>query len=104
MAERLGEGSFAVVKRALWKRADGVKLDVAVKILRDPTKEIMEDLQQEVNNMQRLQHPNLIRLYGIVFSNPSMMVIFLYFSNVELRSFYFVFLFGRIMPKWIFVR
>uniref|UniRef100_A0A158R452 non-specific protein-tyrosine kinase n=1 Tax=Syphacia muris TaxID=451379 RepID=A0A158R452_9BILA len=75
LAEKLGEGSFAIVKRALWKRADGVKIDVAVKILREPSAEIMEDLQQEVNNMQRLQHPNLIRLYGIVFSNPAMMVV-----------------------------
>ncbi|VDM28504.1 unnamed protein product [Toxocara canis] len=74
LMERLGEGSFAVVKRAIWTRAEGKKTDVAVKILRDATPEVIEDLQLEVNNMQKLQHPNLIRLYGIVFSNPAMMV------------------------------
>uniref|UniRef100_A0A0M3J813 Protein kinase domain-containing protein n=2 Tax=Anisakis simplex TaxID=6269 RepID=A0A0M3J813_ANISI len=76
LMERLGEGSFAIVKRAIWTRSDGTKVDVAVKILRDATAEVIEDLQTEVNNMQKLQHPYLIRLYGIVFSNPAMMVIF----------------------------
>uniref|UniRef100_A0A915BWW5 non-specific protein-tyrosine kinase n=2 Tax=Parascaris univalens TaxID=6257 RepID=A0A915BWW5_PARUN len=75
LMERLGEGSFAIVKRAIWTRADSGRTDVAVKILRDATPEVIEDLQHEVNNMQKLQHPNLIRLYGIVFSNPAMMVV-----------------------------
>ncbi|MCP9257256.1 Activated CDC42 kinase 1 [Dirofilaria immitis] len=75
LMERLGEGSFAIVKRALWKPRADRKLDVAVKILRDSTPEIIEDLQREVTNMQKLKHPNLIQLYGIVFSNPAMMVV-----------------------------
>ncbi|VDK72097.1 unnamed protein product [Onchocerca ochengi] len=75
LMERLGEGSFAVVKRALWTPRTGRKLDVAVKILRDSTPEIIEDLQREVTNMQKLKHPNLIQLYGVVFSNPAMMVV-----------------------------
>ncbi|VDM95045.1 unnamed protein product [Thelazia callipaeda] len=73
--ERLGEGSFAVVNRAIWTPQTGNKLDVAVKILRHSTTEIIEDLQREVRNMQKLQHPNLIQLYGIVFTNPAMMVL-----------------------------
>ncbi|VDK80868.1 unnamed protein product [Litomosoides sigmodontis] len=75
LMERLGEGSFAVVKRAMWTPKTGRKLDVAAKILRDSTPEIIEDLQREVTNMQQLKHPNLIQLYGIVFSNPAMMVV-----------------------------
>uniref|UniRef100_A0A0R3RY40 non-specific protein-tyrosine kinase n=1 Tax=Elaeophora elaphi TaxID=1147741 RepID=A0A0R3RY40_9BILA len=75
LMERLGEGSFAVVKRAIWTPKTGRKLDVAAKILRDSTPEIIEDLQREVTNMQKLKHPNLIQLYGIVFSNPAMMVV-----------------------------
>lgn len=75
LMERIGEGSFAVVKRGIWMRPDGQKIDVAVKVLRESSSEIIDDLQQEVNNMQKLQHPNLIRLYGIVFSNPAMMVV-----------------------------
>ncbi|KAK6111795.1 Protein tyrosine kinase family protein [Brugia pahangi] len=75
LMERLGEGSFAVVKRAVWTPKTGRKLDVAAKILRDSTPEIIEDLQREVTNMQKLKHPNLIQLYGIVFSNPAMMIV-----------------------------
>ncbi|VBB29935.1 unnamed protein product, partial [Acanthocheilonema viteae] len=75
LMERLGEGSFAVVKRAVWTPKMARKLDVAAKILRDSTPEIIEDLQREVTNMQKLKHPNLIQLYGIVFSNPAMMVV-----------------------------
>lgn len=74
LMEKLGEGSFAVVKRAIWTPKEGQKLDVAAKILRNSTAEIIEDLQQEVNNMQKLRHPNLILLHGIVFSNPAIMV------------------------------
>jgi activated CDC42 kinase 1 len=74
LMERLGEGSFAVVKRAIWTDSAGQKIDVAVKILRDSTPAVIEDLQLEVNNMRRLQHPNLVRLHGIVFANPAMMV------------------------------
>lgn len=74
--ERLGEGSFAVVKRGIWSSKAGGKVDVAVKILRNSTQEIIEDLQVEVNNMRKLQHPNLIKLYGIVLANPAMMVNF----------------------------
>uniref|UniRef100_A0AAF5PJM2 non-specific protein-tyrosine kinase n=1 Tax=Wuchereria bancrofti TaxID=6293 RepID=A0AAF5PJM2_WUCBA len=75
LMERLGEGSFAVVKRAVWTPKTGRKLDVAAKILRDSTPEIIEDLQREVTNMQKLKHRNLIQLYGIVFSNPAMMIV-----------------------------
>lgn len=91
--ERLGEGSFAVVKRALWTPKTGQKLDVAAKILRDSTPEIIEDLQREVTNMQKLKHPNLIQLYGIVFSNPAMMVNlfwFIYFSVMIVNQYFSV--------------
>lgn len=43
--EPLGEGTFAVVKRAIWCREDGRKVDVAVKILRDMSPLVMEDLK-----------------------------------------------------------
>uniref|UniRef100_A0A1I8AMG2 non-specific protein-tyrosine kinase n=1 Tax=Steinernema glaseri TaxID=37863 RepID=A0A1I8AMG2_9BILA len=73
LMERLGEGTFATVKRAIWN-AGPRKVDVAVKILKDVSADVMEDLLLEVSNMQKLQHPNLIKLYGIVFARPTMMV------------------------------
>uniref|UniRef100_H3AVZ5 Protein kinase domain-containing protein n=1 Tax=Latimeria chalumnae TaxID=7897 RepID=H3AVZ5_LATCH len=60
------------------RRATGrVQFDVAVKCLRsDVSKrpEALRDFLQEVNTMSSLNHPNLIRLYGVVLSEPIKMV------------------------------
>lgn len=73
--EKLGEGSFAVVKRATWTQAgSGRKVAVAVKLLRDSSAQFAEELQLEINNMHKLRFTYLIRLYGITFSQPIMMV------------------------------
>ncbi|CAD6189072.1 unnamed protein product [Caenorhabditis auriculariae] len=71
--EQLGEGTFAVVKRGTWTYPGGRKLDVAVKILRDISPTVLEDLKVEASHLLKLQHPYLIRLYGIV-QRPSMMI------------------------------
>ncbi|WKY15874.1 hypothetical protein Q1695_000953 [Nippostrongylus brasiliensis] len=73
LMESIGEGTFSVVKRALWYHPNGTKIDVAVKILRDVSPCIMEDLQVEASHLLKLQHSNLIRLFGIV-QQPAMMV------------------------------
>ncbi|KAF1746939.1 hypothetical protein GCK72_023397 [Caenorhabditis remanei] len=71
--ELLGEGSFAVVKRGTWTQSNGQRVEVAVKILRDISPNIMDDLRVEASHLLKLQHPSLIRLYGIV-RQPAMMV------------------------------
>ncbi|CAB3400628.1 unnamed protein product [Caenorhabditis bovis] len=71
--EKIGEGTFAVVKRGIWTQNDGRTVDVAVKILRDVSPMMLEDLRVEASHALKLQHPSLIRLYGIV-RNPAMMV------------------------------
>lgn len=75
LLDKLGDGSFGVVKRAQWTTpSSGVKY-VAVKILKqDVIVRALEDFAKEVNSMHHLKHPNLIKLYGIVLSNPMMMV------------------------------
>lgn len=50
---------------------------VAVKVLRNDALSMpgaFEDFVKEVNVMHNLDHPNLIRLFGIVLSSPLMMV------------------------------
>ncbi|CAL2041525.1 unnamed protein product [Caenorhabditis brenneri] len=71
--EQLGEGSFAVVRRGTWVQANRRHVDVAVKILRDISPNMMDDLKVEASHLLKLQHPSLIRLYGIV-RQPAMMV------------------------------
>ncbi|XP_044273062.1 non-receptor tyrosine-protein kinase TNK1 [Varanus komodoensis] len=75
--ERLGDGCFGVVHRAEWSAPGGRVLSVAVKTLRsevsaDPGALI--DFLNEVNVMCCLDHPNLIRLYGVVLTQPLKMV------------------------------
>lgn len=77
MGEKLGSGSFGVVKRAEWHTPTGRVLPVAVKSLRSSMSkhsETLTDFLQEVTTMQSLDHPHIIRLYGVVLTQPLKMV------------------------------
>ncbi|XP_076451799.1 uncharacterized protein LOC143287579 [Babylonia areolata] len=74
---KLGNGSFGVVKRGEWITPSGNKKAVALKILKNDVLAqpgAFEDFVKEVNAMFTLRHVNLIRLYGVVLSTPLMMV------------------------------
>ncbi|CAG9763903.1 unnamed protein product [Ceutorhynchus assimilis] len=74
---KLGDGSFGVVKRGEWASPTGKSIPVAVKVLKaDALNQpgVFEDFIKEVQAMHCLCHPNLIRLYGVVLSQPMMMV------------------------------
>ncbi|XP_071346586.1 tyrosine kinase, non-receptor, 2b isoform X2 [Trachinotus anak] len=74
--EKLGDGSFGVVKRGEWLTPAG-KLHVAVKCLKTDVlsqPDALEDFICEVNAMHSLDHQNLIRLYGVVLTHPMKMV------------------------------
>nr|XP_028587733.1 activated CDC42 kinase 1 isoform X2 [Podarcis muralis] len=75
--EKLGDGSFGVVRRGEWCTPTGKLLNVAVKCLKTDVlsqPEALDDFIREVNAMHSLDHLNLIRLYGVVLSNPMKMV------------------------------
>lgn len=75
--EKLGDGSFGVVKRGEWLTPAGKVLNVAVKCLKTDVlsqPEALEDFICEVNAMHSLDHQNLIRLYGVVLTHPMKMV------------------------------
>lgn len=77
LGEKLGSGSFGVVKRGEWHVPTGRVLPVAVKSLRSSMSrqtETLTDFLQEVTTMQSLDHPNIIRLYGVVLTQPLKMV------------------------------
>lgn len=75
--EKLGDGSFGVVRRGEWATPAGKTLSVAVKCLKTDVlsqPEALDDFIREVNAMHSLDHRNLIRLYGVVLSPPMKMV------------------------------
>ncbi|XP_035639330.1 activated CDC42 kinase 1-like [Oncorhynchus keta] len=77
LGEKLGMGSFGVVKRGEWQTPTGRVLPVAVKTLRSSLSrqtDTLTDFLQEVTTMQSLDHPNIIRLYGVVLTQPLKMV------------------------------
>ncbi|XP_016339656.1 activated CDC42 kinase 1-like [Sinocyclocheilus anshuiensis] len=75
--DRLGSGSFGVVRKAEWQTPTGRVLPVAVKTLRGGASrygEVVTEFLQEVTTMQSLDHPNIIHLYGVVLTHPLKMV------------------------------
>lgn len=74
---KLGDGSFGVVRRGEWNSPTGRTMPVAVKVLKADAltqPSVIEDFVSEVQAMHTLDHHNLIRLYGVVLSQPMMMV------------------------------
>ncbi|KAG5345972.1 ACK1 kinase, partial [Acromyrmex heyeri] len=77
LSVKLGDGSFGVVRRGEWTSPSGRTLPVAVKVLKADAltqPNVIEDFISEVQAMHTLDHHNLIRLYGVVLSQPMMMV------------------------------
>lgn len=74
--ERLGDGTFGVVRRGEWTAPNGRVLSVAVKCLKAGVLDSdgLDDFIREVNAMHSLSHQNLIRLHGIVLTQPMKMV------------------------------
>ncbi|XP_067851262.1 tyrosine kinase, non-receptor, 2b isoform X5 [Heptranchias perlo] len=75
--EKLGDGSFGVVRRGEWQSPSGKIINVAVKCLKTDVlnqPDALDDFIREVNAMHSLDHLNLIRLYGVVLTHPMKMV------------------------------
>lgn len=76
--EDIGHGVHGFVKKGEWTAPNGRVIEVALKILR---KDVMSepgasfnDFVKEISVMHQLNHPNIIKLYGVVLSSPMMMV------------------------------
>ncbi|MEE6526003.1 hypothetical protein FKM82_026366, partial [Ascaphus truei] len=75
--EKLGDGSFGVVRRGEWSSPNSKLINVAVKCLKTDVltqPDALDDFIREVNAMHSLDHINLIRLYGVVLTHPMKMV------------------------------
>merc|ERR1719457_43489 len=75
---KLGDGSFGIVCKGQWSTPSGKILPVAAKVLKQNTLSqpgAFEDFVKECTAMHALDHENLIRLCGIVLSQPMMMIV-----------------------------
>lgn len=75
--EEIGHGAHGFVKKGDWTTPSGRVVEVALKILRkDVTSDSnsFDDFVKEISVMHQLNHPNIIKLYGVVLSSPMMMV------------------------------
>ncbi|XP_022663702.1 NT-3 growth factor receptor-like isoform X2 [Varroa destructor] len=68
--EKIGEGCFGKVHRALYTQLDGSTLNVAVKVLKDSAShEALADFEREVLIMANFSHPNILKLIGVVYKD-----------------------------------
>ncbi|XP_026481333.1 serine/threonine-protein kinase PLK4-like [Ctenocephalides felis] len=77
LSTKLGDGSFGVVRKGEWRAPNGRVIQVAVKVLKGDILSqpgVIDDFFKEVQAMHILNHPNLIRLHGVVLSSPMMMI------------------------------
>ena len=63
MLQIVGRGAFGVVKRAKWRNAD-----VAVKAIE--TESEKKAFITELKQLSRVNHPNIIKLYGACTNSP----------------------------------
>ena len=70
LLEELGSGQFGVVRRGKWKGTT----DVAVKMMKEGTMS-EDDFIEEAKVMTKLQHNNLVQLYGVCSKNRPIFII-----------------------------
>ncbi|KAJ0736046.1 putative protein kinase TKL-CTR1-DRK-2 family [Helianthus annuus] len=84
LKEKIGEGSFGIVRRADWNGED-----VAVKTLsleQDFHPGRFNEFWREVAIMRRLQHPNIVLFMGIVTQPPNLSIVTEYLPRGSLFS------------------
>lgn len=83
LGEELGSGQFGVVRKGKWKGA----IDVAVKMMKEGTMS-EDDFIEEAKVMTKLQHTNLVQLYGVCSKNVRpIFIITEYMKHGSLLSF-----------------
>ncbi|XP_077559137.1 tyrosine-protein kinase Btk29A isoform X2 [Haemaphysalis longicornis] len=82
LLEELGSGQFGVVRRGKWR---GCR-DVAVKMMKEGTMS-EDDFIEEAKLMTKLQHPNLVQLYGVCSKHRPIFIVAEYMKHGSLLQF-----------------
>ncbi|EYC09412.1 hypothetical protein Y032_0060g3101 [Ancylostoma ceylanicum] len=85
--EEIGRGHFGIVSRATYNAPDGTTKKVACKILKQSIASV-SDFITEGLTMDRFNHPNLMQLIGIAFTDGKIPIIVTdYMENGDLRTY-----------------
>ncbi|CAL8316199.1 unnamed protein product [Merluccius merluccius] len=74
----LGSGFFGEVYDGVYKQINGDRTSVAVKTCKDCSPDVMEKFMSEAVIMKNLDHPNIVKLIGIIEEDPVWIVMELY--------------------------
>ncbi|MFH4974654.1 hypothetical protein AB6A40_001363 [Gnathostoma spinigerum] len=86
--KRIGGGAFGDVFKAEWTDVD-IIIDVAVKTLKDKvTKEERAKFLKEAQIMRKLNHRNIVRIYGIAPQEEPMMIVMELAANGTLKAYF----------------
>ena len=81
----LGSGQFGTVNKATWTRCKGT-IEVAVKTMKQASKQDRIKFLQEAAIMGQFKHPNIVTLYGLVTTGELMLVVE-YISQGDLKTY-----------------
>ncbi|XP_022914517.1 tyrosine-protein kinase Btk isoform X2 [Onthophagus taurus] len=82
LLEELGSGQFGVVRRGKWRGS----IDVAVKMMKEGTMS-EDDFIEEAKVMTKLQHTNLVQLYGVCSKNRPIYIVTEYMRHGSLLNY-----------------
>lgn len=80
--EELGSGQFGVVRRAKWRGS----IDTAVKMMKVGTMS-EDDFIEEAKVMTKLQHQNLVQLYGVCSKHRPIYIVTEYMKHGSLLNY-----------------
>uniref|UniRef100_W8B5E0 non-specific protein-tyrosine kinase n=3 Tax=Dacinae TaxID=164860 RepID=W8B5E0_CERCA len=80
--EELGSGQFGVVRRGKWRGS----IDTAVKMMKEGTMS-EDDFIEEAKVMTKLQHPNLVQLYGVCSKHRPIYIVTEYMKHGSLLNY-----------------
>ncbi|XP_003741153.1 tyrosine-protein kinase Btk29A [Galendromus occidentalis] len=82
LLEEMGSGQFGVVRRGRWRQTK----DVAVKMMKEGTMS-EDDFIEEAKVMTKLQHPNLVQLFGVCSKQRPILIVTEYMKNGSLLNY-----------------
>uniref|UniRef100_F6H2G5 non-specific serine/threonine protein kinase n=1 Tax=Vitis vinifera TaxID=29760 RepID=F6H2G5_VITVI len=82
---KLGEGGFGLVYKGILQEGQ----EIAVKMMSKTSRQGLEEFKNEVESIAKLQHRNLVKLFGCCIHGRERMLIYEYLPNKSLDLFIF---------------